>query len=230
MKVLFIEDDETLSQVIKLYLEHHGYSVVTATDGVTGIVKATQVGPDLILLDYMLPKITGLEVCQQIRTFSKVPILMVSARSNEDEKVACLEAGADDYIVKPFSQRELIARMNVHLRRNVESNLNRAASHDKITFDHFQICRGTHKVIIKNIPIVLTKKEFLILWLLCKKPNEILSRKFLIEQVWGYLDAEDDRVIDTHVNRIRSKLKEHTSILQIRTVWGLGYKLEVKTS
>jgi DNA-binding response OmpR family regulator len=187
------------------------------------------VRPDIILLDYMLPKITGLEVCQQIRTFSKVPIMMVSARSDEDEKIACLDAGADDYIVKPFSQRELIARMNVHLRRIEDSNLNRnPVQTDSITFDHFQINRSTHKVIVGGVQVTLTKKEFLILWLLCKQPNEVIARKFLIEQVWGYLDIDDDRVIDTHLNRIRSKLKEHTSIIQIRTIWGIGYKLEVK--
>lgn len=227
MRVLFIEDDETLSQVLKLYLEHHACTVDTAMDGLSGIVKATQVKPDIILLDYMLPKVSGLEVCQQIRTFSKAPILMVSARSDEDEKIACLEAGADDYITKPFSQKELIARMKAHLRR-VKEATNAESEPEFFQYGNFHINMATYKVSIHGNYITLTKKEFMILWLMCKKPNEVIPRKSLIEKVWGYIDEEEDRVIDTHLNRIRNKLKECTDEIVIRTVWGVGYKLEVK--
>lgn len=231
MKVLMIEDDETLSQVMKLYLEHYEYSVEVANDGLKGIVKATQYKPDIILLDYMLPKISGLEVCEQIRTFSNVPILMISARSDEDEKVACLEAGADDYITKPFSQRELVARMKTHLRRMEELNRSSflpdsSSSSEKIRFSAFEVNRSKFKAYWKDQEINLTKKEFSLLWILAKQPNEVIPRKYLIEQVWGYMNAEDDRSMDTHMNRLRAKLKD-VSHIQIRTLWGVGYKLEV---
>jgi two-component system response regulator ResD len=230
-KVLLIEDDATLSEVLQMYMEHHDFAVHIATDGLSGIVKATQIMPDIVLLDHMLPKASGLEVCQQLRTFTNIPIIMVSARGDEQEKVECFEAGADDYVTKPFSQRELISRMKAHLRRKDE--LLQAIlrpTPDEIRFEDFVINKANYKVMILGEEVTFTKKEFLILWTLAKRPNEIVPRKHVLQQVWGYSDSEDDRVIDTHVNRVRSKLKQYQSPALISTVWGMGYRLEVKSS
>jgi len=228
--VLVVEDDSTLLGVIKYNLVKEGYTAITASDGVQAIEAAKKEHPDLIILDIMLPKLDGLEVCRILRRESNIPIIMLTARSEEIDKVVGLEIGADDYMTKPFSVKELMARVKALLRRA------EMASRHSITGDQSPVIREgelqidveRHAVFQSGAPIDLTPKEFDLLVFMMKNKNRVMSRDYLLEKVWGYDFAGDTRTVDVHIRWLRQKIeKDPADPQRLITVRGVGYKFEV---
>ena len=216
-KVLLIADDnKDIVDILKIYAQKEGYKTVCAYDGEQALKMQKEYNPVLILLDVMMPKINGYDVCRQIRQTSNVPIIMVTAKSEEADRILGLDIGADDYVVKPFSPREVMTRIKAVLRRvsdeaNDERNMN------------------SYEAYVNGKPVVLTKKEIEILWLFATNPGKVYTRDHLLENIWGYEYFGDTRTVDTHIKRIRTKLNlDETVGFDIKTVWGVGYKFEVK--
>lgn len=223
MKILIVDDNKQITSILKKYCEREGYDVLIASDGVTALNIFESEQLDLILLDVMMPKLDGFSVCKKIRETSTIPIIMITARNEDVDRIMGLDIGADDYIVKPFSNNEVMARIRAVLRRlKVENST--IESYDNIIVDI-----ENYEVRINNEDIFLTKKEFELLWLLIKNPNKVFSRDSLLDLIWGYDYYGDNRTIDSHIKRLRSKLsdEEHNK-WQITTVWGVGYKFETK--
>ncbi len=223
--ILIVEDERDLSSLIRRHLEEGGHQVLQAFNGPSAVQYGTQEHPDLIILDWMLPGLDGLEVCRRIRRESIAPILMLTARSEEIDRVLGLEVGADDYLTKPFSIRELLARVHALLRR-VE--LDQAAGQPGETASPvikagpLQVDPSAHVVTVEGRPVELAPKEFDLLELLVRHPGRAFSRDYLVEKVWGYDANGSDRTVDTHVLRLRKKLGPVGD--RIETVWGLGYR------
>lgn len=223
MAVLVIEDEPHIRELIRLYLEREGYSVLEAGDGETGLAAAG-CSPDLVILDIMLPRLDGWEVLRRLRRTGRVPVIMLTARSEESERVAGLELGADDYLTKPFSPRELVARVNAVLRRVAPAA---ASGREILVFPDFAIDATGREVTRAGTAVPFTIKEFDLLWLLASNPGRAFSREQLLEQVWDYAYAGDLRTVDVHVSRVRDKLGDTTSNPRyLKTVWGFGYKFE----
>ncbi|HOA98593.1 MAG TPA: response regulator transcription factor [Candidatus Atribacteria bacterium] len=220
--ILVVEDEESVRELLRLYLEKEGFQVELASDGEEALKKMSRISPDLVLLDLMLPKKDGWEVCREIRKTSYVPIIMLTARGEEFDKVLGLELGADDYVAKPFSPRELVARIKAVLRRfNASSGGGKTWEALGLRIDY-----EAKKVEIKGKEINLTPKEFELLWFLVNHPQRVYTREQLLEYVWGYDFAGDARTVDTHIKRLREKLSEGGISSSIKTVWGYGYKFE----
>jgi len=240
MKILVIEDEANIMQVIRLYLEQAGYIVVPATDGIAGLELHAREQPDLVILDLMLPILDGMEVCRRIRNWANTPILMLTARQGEDDRIAGLEAGADDYLVKPFSPRELVSRVKAILRRSAGSPeaheqpatteqsgtpAPQANSKDEIRFGGLIINMPSRRVIAYGKQVALTVKEFDLLVALASAPDRVFTRETLLNQVWGYTYLGDGRTVDVHIGTLRKKLEATPGIPHhIQTVWGVGYK------
>jgi DNA-binding response OmpR family regulator len=241
MKILIIEDEANITQVIRLYLEQAGYTVLSASDGIAGLELHAREQPDLVILDLMLPALDGMEVCRRIRTWASTPILMLTARQGEDDRIAGLESGADDYLVKPFSPRELVSRVKAILRRSSTSTVNtgiqepkhsrdehgRAKSNDEeIRFGGLLINIPSRRVLVLGQPVTLTVKEFDLLVTLASAPDRVFTREALLNQVWGYTYLGDGRTVDVHIGTLRKKLETvgSTPHHYIQTVWGVGYK------
>ena len=224
-KVLIIEDEEAIADLEKDYLELSGFEVQIANDGLKGLEMALNEKFDLVILDLMLPGMDGFEVCRDIRRESNVPIIMVTARGEDFEKIMGLDIGADDYIVKPFSCGEVMARVRAILRR-----INIGKENDKIfQCGNLTINLENYVVEIDNEPLRLTKKEIEILWTLSNNANKVFSRDSLLDKLWGYDFYGDSRTVDSHIKRLRSKLDEHTHEgWEIETIWGVGYKFAIK--
>ncbi len=222
-RVLIVEDDVKTADIVRVYLENAGYSVVTALDGEEGINAARTTSPDLIVLDLLLPELSGIEVCRAIRNESQVPIIMLTALSTVHDKLTGLELGADDYITKPFSPRELVARVRAVLRRSAEEgDADRADSlaYGKVLLDLEQ-CTAT----VGDQIVHLTPTEFRILAVLVRQPGRVFSRSQLVEKALGYDSEGMDRTVDVHVLNLRRKIEEDANHPQyIRTVYGMGYK------
>ena len=229
-KVLVVEDDSTLLGVIKYNLVKEGYTAITASDGVQAIEVAKKEHPDLIILDIMLPKLDGLEVCRILRRESNIPIIMLTARSEEIDKVVGLEIGADDYMTKPFSVKELMARVKALLRR-AEMTSRHSGTGDQspvIREGELEINVERHAVFLRGAPIELTPKEFDLLVFMMKNKNRVMSRDYLLEKVWGYDFAGDTRTVDVHIRWLRQKIeKDPADPQRLITVRGVGYKFEV---
>ncbi|MGH4052659.1 MAG: response regulator transcription factor [Clostridium sp.] len=224
-KILVADDNEEIIKIIKPYLIKEGFEVITAYDGNEALVKNTEYNPSLILLDIMMPHRNGLEVCTEIRKTSNVPIIMITARSDDGDKIMALDTGADDYIVKPFSPGEVVARVKAVLRRIVTSETEKITV---IKYNYLEIDIGNYSVKIDDSTVNLTKKEIEVLWMLANSPNKILSRDNLLDNIWGTEYFGDPRTVDTHIKRLRAKLKlENQYSWNIKTVWSLGYKFEV---
>jgi len=222
--VLIADDDQKIRELMALYLTKEGFSVEQAADGAEAILKAQQSKPALIVLDIMMPVLDGLEVCRQVRRFSTVPIIMLTAKVEDDDRIIGLELGADDYMAKPFNPRELVARVKAVLRR---SPVVAAQSTDFLEFPQLSIHLGEHSVISHGQPVQLTAKEMELLWHLASHPGRVFSREQLLESVWGYEYFGDTRTVDTHIKRIRQKLGvRDDSPWDVKTVWGVGYKFE----
>lgn len=225
--IVVAEDERDLNGLVRRHLEDEGHHVVQVYDGTDAVAAVQRERPDLLILDWMLPKMDGLEVCRRVRRDSIVPILMLTARSEEIDRVLGLEVGADDYLTKPFGVRELLARVKAMLRR-VE--LFREAASDELpallTAGPLIIDLAQHTVTVEGQPVDLTPKEFDLLALLVKNPGRAFARDYLLERVWGYEYGGFDRTVDTHVLRLRKKLGASGD--QIETVWGVGYRLAAR--
>lgn len=224
-KLLIADDNKQITSVLTEYAKKEGYLVEIASDGVETIEKFKSFDPDLILLDVMMPRMDGFEVCRDIRRDSNVPIIMVTARGEDFEKIMGLDIGADDYIVKPFSCGEVMARVRAILRRISLSNDN-----GKIfTCGNLTVNLENYIVEIDAAPVRLTKKEIEILWTLATNTNKVFSRDALLDKLWGFDFYGDSRTVDSHIKRLRAKLDEHPHEgWEIETIWGVGYKFAVK--
>lgn len=223
--LLIVDDNKQITSILEDYAKNEGYKTIIALDGENALVKFEEEKPDIILLDVMMPKKDGFSVCREIRKTSNVPIIMITARGEDFEKIMGLEIGADDYIVKPFSLGEVMARIKAIMRR-VGNEENKK---QKLSFDNLQIDMDTYSAYINNEKLPLTKKEIEILWTLCKAQNKVFSREQLLNMIWGYDYYGDNRTVDSHIKRLRAKIDkfEHIS-WDIATIWGVGYKFEVK--
>ena len=227
-KALIIEDDKSVSQLIRLYLSDSGYEVVEFNDGMKGQDYALSNNIDIILLDLNLPGIDGIEICKNIRNVSTVPIIMVTARVDETDKLKGLDIGADDYVAKPFSPRELMSRVNAVIRRSEKNEIQKTNSYPKILrTEYFEIDVYAHKVMVKNQPIKLTPTEFNILKLLMENEGRIFSREQIINEVFGYDFAGYNRNIDTHISNLRKKIENiYPQQHNLESIYGVGYKFE----
>ncbi|NLM84953.1 MAG: response regulator transcription factor [Clostridiales bacterium] len=226
MKILVVDDEQLLVKGIKFNLETEGYQVETAFDGEEAVERARTGNFDLIILDVMMPKLSGLEACMRIREFSTVPIIMLTARSEDVDKILGFEYGADDYVTKPFNIIELKARIRALLRRSALTNQS-SASDNIITIGHITL--DTHKRTAKKdgVPVELTAKEFDVIELLARNPDRVYSRESLLNLIWGYDYQGDIRTVDVHVRRLREKLERNpASPERIMTKWGVGYYIK----
>lgn len=223
-KILIIEDEKSISDIIKFNLTKEGYAVETAYDGRTGYEKAISVSPDLILLDIMLPLMDGFAVCKKVRETSNVPILMLTAKEEEVDKVLGLELGADDYITKPFGMRELIARIKANIRRSELAEDAKSEPADVQDFGNLEIDMNRYEVRKNGQPLDLTLREFELLKYLAERESRVFSREQLLEEVWGYEYYGDIRTVDVTVRRLREKLEDDSSDPKyIMTKRGIGY-------
>lgn len=218
-RILIVEDEVNIATPTKTYLERDGFEVTHVLSGEEGLRVMEEDPPNLVLLDLNLPGIDGLEVCRRIRATSQVPIIMLTARDDDIDKIVGLEVGADDYVTKPFNARELVARVKAILRRapSAVQPIGGTLSHGAITID-----RGRHEVKLGGDEVQLAPKEFDLLWTLLEERGHVLTRDQLLERVWGYTFAGDTRTVDVHVRQLRRKLGDACPIV---TVWGVGYKV-----
>lgn len=220
-KILVIEDEQKLAKFLELELQYEGYEVIVANDGMTGLTIARESNPDLILLDWMLPSVSGLEVCRRLRTLgSKTPIILLTAKDEISDRVAGLDAGADDYIVKPFSIEELLARFRAHLRRSNEDDP------DQLQFLDLILNRRTREVKRGERSIELTATEYDLMEYLISHPRQVLTRDQILEKVWGYDFGGDSNIIEVYVRYLRLKLESNKEKRIIQTVRGVGYVLK----
>ena len=225
-RILVVEDESSFSEALEFLLGKEGFSVVTAATGTEALKKFDQGGIDLILLDLMLPEVSGTDVCRQIRAKSKVPIIMLTAKDSEVDKVVGLEIGADDYVTKPYSARELVARINAVLRRNGGDGA--VIDSGVITVHGIRMDIDRHQVSINGIPASLPLKEFELLEFLMRNAGRVLTRMQLIDRVWGSDYVGDTKTLDVHIKRLRAKIEDDPANPKvIQTVRGLGYKMEL---
>lgn len=240
-KILIIEDESNIAQLIRLYLEQAGYNVLTAGDGVAGLELHAREHPDLVILDLMLPALDGMEVCRRIRAWAATPILMLTARNAEEDRIAGLELGADDYLVKPFSPREVVSRVKAILRRSVPvaaaAGLQSAGAEqtasakdkEELRFPGLVITLPARRVEVNGQRVVLTVKEFDLLVTLASTPDRVFSRESLLNQVWGYTYLGDGRTVDVHIGTLRKKIEAQSGAPHyVKTVWGVGYKFTLE--
>lgn len=222
-RILVVDDEQAVGEILRLYLEREGFEVTVVYDGEAALEAVRRHPFDLVLLDLMLPKKDGWTVCREIRSFSSVPIIMLTARGEEVDRVLGLELGADDYVPKPFSPREVVARVKAVLRR---SKAQENQKHRVIEVGPLHIDYEARKVLVHGVLVNLTPKEFELLYFLALHPERVFTREKLLEEIWGYDFPGDTRTVDTHIKRIREKLEEAGAPSLIKTVWGLGYKFE----
>ena len=224
-KVLIADDNKQIVSILSEYCKKNNFTVSTVFDGETALKEIEENEFDIILLDAMMPKKDGFDVCREVRTFSNVPIIMITARGEDYEKIMGLEIGADDYIVKPFSPGEIIARINAILRRITPKNDESAKI---FTFDNLEIDLNNFTVKINDEIISLTKKEIEILWTLATNQNKVFTRENLLDLIWGFDYFGESRTVDTHIKRLRAKLDNYKhEKWNIKTIWGVGYKFDI---
>ena len=224
-KVLIVDDDINVHQSLMPYFRREGYTILSAYDGEEAIRMLQTVRPDMIILDIMIPKIDGLQVCREVRRDNNTPIIMLSAKSEEFDKLLGLELGADDYITKPFSPREVLARIKAVFRRIREMKDDTRVS--VINVDNLEIDMSAFTVHLNGQTIPCTPKEIEILWTLAGNPGMVFSREHLLQSIWGYDFLGDTRAVDSHIKRIRAKLCQEGNRWDIKTVWGVGYRFEI---
>ncbi|ARF69609.1 DNA-binding response regulator [Paenibacillus larvae subsp. pulvifaciens] len=229
--ILVVDDEERIRRLLRMYLEKEGYDIEEAQDGETALKLAMDKDYDLILLDIMLPGMDGTEVCARLRQFKTTPVIMLTAKGEETNRVHGFEVGADDYVVKPFSPREVIYRVKAILRRSSATAFlsKDSNSSNNIVFPHLVIEHDAHRVTAGGQEVALTPKEYELLHYLAVSPDKVFSREELLKDVWNYEFFGDLRTVDTHVKRLREKLNKVSpeAAVMITTVWGVGYKLEV---
>lgn len=228
-KILIVDDDNNIAELISLYLTKECYDTKIVNDGEEALSAFESYNPNMILLDLMLPGIDGYQVCREIRTKSNVPIIMLSAKGEIFDKVLGLELGADDYIMKPFDSKELVARVKAVLRRFQPIKVAAApiTATKCVEYPDLTVNLSNYSVIYNGNQIDMPPKELELLYFLAASPNQVFTREQLLDHIWGYEYIGDTRTVDVHVKRLREKIKDHES-WQISTVWGIGYKFEVK--
>ena len=222
--VLIVEDDRNIADLLRLYLEKEGYEVVIALDGLKGVEKFREVHPSLVLLDVMLPGMDGWGVCRTIRSESKTPIIMLTAKSETEDKVSGLKQGADDYITKPFEMKEVLARIEAVLRR---SGIEPEKAARKLVFDKLIIDMDAFELTVDGKKVPTPPKEMELLYHLASTPNRVYTRNQLLDEVWGFDYFGDSRTVDVHIKRLREKLEGVSDQWELKTVWSVGYKFEV---
>ena len=227
-KILIVDDDVNIAELISLYLTKECYDTRMVHDGEEALSVYEQYQPNLILLDLMLPGIDGYQVCREIRSKSNLPIIMLSAKGEIFDKVLGLELGADDYIMKPFDSKELVARVKAVLRRYQPAKPEASAPNIKcVEYPDLTINQTNYSVLYRGKPVEMPPKELELLYFLASSPNQAFTREQLLDHIWGYEYIGDTRTVDVHVKRLREKIKDHIS-WRLATVWGIGYKFEVK--
>lgn len=223
--VLIVEDDRNIADLLRLYLEKEGYTVVIAPDGMRGVEQFRTVHPSLALLDVMLPGLDGWGVCRAIRAESQTPIIMLTAKSETEDKVNGLKQGADDYITKPFEMKEVLARIEAVLRR---SGIEPEKSRRRLEFDKLVIDMDAFELTVDGKKVPTPPKEMELLYHLASTPNRVYTRNQLLDEVWGFDYFGDTRTVDVHIKRLREKLEGVSDQWDLKTVWSVGYKFEVK--
>lgn len=227
-KILIVDDDENIAELISLYLTKECFDTQIVYDGESALAAHKTFQPDLILLDIMLPRIDGYQVCREIRTYSNTPIIMLSAKGEVFDKVLGLELGADDYMEKPFDSKELVARVKAILRRVKPASTTASAQNiKKVSYPDLEISLTNYSVIYNGQHIDMPPKELELLYFMAASPNHVYTREQLLDQIWGYEYIGDTRTVDVHIKRLREKIKDHES-WRIATIWGIGYKFEVR--
>ena len=224
-KILVVDDDLNICDLLRLYLENEGYEVRTANDGAEGVNFFKMYEPDLVLLDLMLPKKDGWQVCREIREVSSKPIIMLTAKGEVFDKVVGLELGADDFVVKPFETKELAARIKAVLRRY--SSHDNQNDNETIKFDNIEISRQKYELKLNGKSVDIPPKELELLYFLASNYNRVFTRDQLLDKVWGFDYLGDSRTVDVHVKRLREKLEGVSDKWILKTVWGVGYKFEL---
>ena len=224
-KILVVDDDKNICELLRLYLEKEGYSVILAHDGEEALAKFNALTPDMVLLDIMLPNLDGWQVCREIRKKSNVPIIMLTAKGETFDKVLGLELGADDYVVKPFDTKEVIARIKAVLRRIGQNG--QAEEVKEVSYDKLVVNMTRYELKVDGKVIDTPPKELELLFHLASNPNRVYTRDQLLDEVWGFEYYGDSRTIDVHVKRLREKLEGVSDQWALKTVWGVGYKFEV---
>lgn len=230
-RILIVDDEERIRKLLNLYLSREDYEIVEAENGKEALALATEQDFHVILLDLMMPEMDGIEVAKELRKEKSTPIIMLTAKGEEADRVEGLEVGADDYIVKPFSPREVVLRVKAILRRSSETTFieKDTSAKDIVVFDHLVIDNDAHRVLADDKKVNLTPKEYELLLFLAKSPDKVFNREELLKEVWNYDFYGDLRTVDTHVKRLREKLNKVSpeASQMIHTVWGIGYKFEV---
>ena len=228
-KILIVDDDNNIAELISLYLTKECYDTKIVNDGEEALVAFESYNPNMILLDLMLPGIDGYQVCREVRAKSNVPIIMLSAKGEIFDKVLGLELGADDYIMKPFDSKELVARVKAVLRRfqPIKTVAATTPAAKCVEYPDLTINLSNYSVVYNGNQIDMPPKELELLYFLAASPNQVFTREQLLDHIWGYEYIGDTRTVDVHVKRLREKIKDHTN-WQLATVWGIGYKFEVK--
>ena len=226
-KILVADDDLNICELLRLYLEKEGFEVVMAHDGEEAVAKFEIEKPSLILLDIMMPKLDGWQVCRQIRQKSDCPIIMLTAKGETFDKVLGLELGADDYVVKPFDTKEIVARIKAVLRRSGPAG-NAAGEVKEVSYDKLTVNMTRYELKVDGKVVDAPPKELELLFHLASNPNRVFTRDQLLDEVWGFEYYGDSRTVDVHIKRLREKLEGVSDQWSLKTVWGVGYKFEVK--
>ena len=224
-KILVVDDDTNICELLRLYLEKDGYEVTIANDGADAVKKYKEIDPDLMLLDIMLPKLDGWQVCREVRKFSEKPIIMLTAKGETFDKVLGFELGADDYVTKPFDAKEIMARVKAVLRRSggqAKQNVK------EVRYDKLVINLTNYELIVDGKKVDTPPKELELIYHLASNPNRVYTRDQLLDEVWGFDYYGDSRTVDVHVKRLRAKLEGVSDKWELKTVWSVGYKFETK--
>ena len=227
-KIMVVDDDQNICELLRLYLEKDGYTVVIANDGEEALAKFPAENPDLMLLDIMMPKLDGWQVCREIRKKSNVPIIMITAKGETFDKVLGLELGSDDYVVKPFDPKEIVARIKAIMRRTGKS----ASDNDvkEVSYDKLVVNMTKYELKVDGKVVDTPPKELELLYHLASNPNRVYTRDQLLDELWGFEYYGDSRTVDVHIKRLREKLEGVSDQWRLKTVWGVGYKFEVGTT
>ena len=225
-KILVADDDKNICELLRLYLEKEGYAVTLANDGEEALAKFQAETPDILLLDVMMPKLDGWQVCREIRKKSEVPIIMVTAKGETFDKVLGLELGADDYVVKPFDAKEIVARIKAVMRRTGKNSAENNVK--EVSYDKLVVNMTKYELKVDGKVVDTPPKELELLFHLASNPNRVYTRDQLLDEVWGFEYYGDSRTVDVHVKRLREKLEGVSDKWELKTVWGVGYKFETK--
>lgn len=225
-KILVVDDDTNICELLRLYLEKEGYVVKIVNDGVSAINAFKQENPDLTLLDIMIPKLDGWQVCREIRKFSDKPIIMLTAKGETFDKVLGLELGADDYVTKPFDTKEVVARIKTVLRRTAPAS--DTSDVKEVNYDKLSINLTNYEMKVNGVSVDTPPKELELIYHLASNPNRVFTRDQLLDEVWGFDYYGDSRTVDVHIKRLREKLEGVSDKWELKTVWSVGYKFETK--